>query len=110
MLFGVLSSLRAIQVLPLVKVVSSGSSVPTEGPGGFPRNYSFGPLSSHKSNSCFTRVVMLIASMREARGFLKQTALSLLSIQGLVNYGALVLTLGLAQGQRLLSVSGAGSF
>lgn len=111
MLFGFLSSLRAIQVLYLVKVVSSGSSVPTEGPGGFPRrDYSFGPFSSHKSNSCFTCVVMLIASMREARGFLKETALSLLSIQGLVNSGALVLALGLAQGQRFFSVSGAGSF
>lgn len=103
MLFGFLSSLRAIQVLSLVKVVSSGSSIPTEGPSGFPRRDSSScPVSSFKGNSCFTCVVLLTASIREACRFLKQTALSLLSIQGPVSNGGLVLALHLAQGQTLL--------
>ena len=46
-LFGCLSSLKAVQVLSLIKVLSAGSSIPTEGPGGFPRRDTLLALFPH---------------------------------------------------------------
>lgn len=47
MLFGCLSSLKAVQVFSLIKVLSAGSSIPIEGPGGFPRRDTLLALFPH---------------------------------------------------------------
>lgn len=71
-------------------MVSSGPSV-QRGQVVFLRDSSFLFLSSYKGNNCSTFVVILIASVREACGFLRQTALFVLSIYSLVNTEGLVL-------------------
>lgn len=69
MLFGFFNFLRAIPDPSLVKVASSGASIPPEGPGAVSKkSFLISLFLLIQGTNCSTFVVMLMARIREACG------------------------------------------